>query len=42
MDDLPKTVLLHDLLHCNAGQGRPKEGKEDSYDVDDHVVRIGG
>ena len=20
MDDLPKTVLLHDLLHCTAGQ----------------------
>ena len=41
MDDLPKTVLLHDLLHCNAGQGE-EEGKEDSYDVDYHVVRIEG
>ena len=31
MDDLPKTVLLHDLLHCAAEQGKEEE---DGHDVD--------
>ena len=40
MDDLPKTVLLHDLLHFSAGQGRQE--KEVSLDVDDHVIMDDG
>ena len=29
MDDLPKTVLPHDLLRCAAGQGKRRIGEEE-------------
>ena len=35
IEDLPKTVLLHDLLHCAAEQGKEEE---DSHDVDYQVI----
>ena len=35
IEDLPKTVLLHDLLHCAAEQGKEEE---DGHDVDYQVI----